>query len=507
VKRVLETIMKTMLTQILATLVATWTVAAELPYAVVDTGQERCYDTGQEIAYPAAGAAFFGQDAQYQGAQPAYQDNRDGTITDKNTGLIWQKNPGQKMTYDQAAAGAAKFKLAGHSDWRLPTIKELYSLIDFSGCDPRVQTGGDTSGLRPFINTNFFPFQYGKESEGDRIIDSQYASSTLYVGPATGSPMGLGGSPASFGNYAEARKMFGVNFADGRIKGYGLSMPGRGEKTFYVMYVRGNPAYGGNHFVDNRNGTITDTATGLTWQQGDSGKGMDWRAALAYAGNLKLARHEDWRLPNAKELQSIVDYTRAPGKTRSAAIDPVFRATAISNELGELDFPCYWTGTTHQQSNGRGGAAAYIAFGRAMGCMRGNWVDVHGSGAQRSDPKAGNPADFPQGRGPQGDAIRIFNFVRCVRGGLTAVRTAGPAVQAAVGGEEPEGFGPPPMGSAAGDRPRGFVRRLDRNGDGKVSPEEFDGPPEHFPVLDKNGDGFLTNDEAPPPPFQRQPGQ
>ena len=42
----------------------------------------------------------------------------------------------------------------------------------------------------------------------------------------------------------------------------------------------------------------------------------------------------------------------------------------------------------------------------------GAWLDVHGAGAQRSDPKEGNPADFPNGRGPQGDAIRIYNYVR-----------------------------------------------------------------------------------------------
>ncbi len=39
------------------------------------------------------------------------------------------------------------------------------------------------------------------------------------------------------------------------------------------------------------------------------------------------------------------------------------------------------------------------------------------AGAQRSDPKASNPADFPRGRGPQGDVVRINNFVRLVRGG------------------------------------------------------------------------------------------
>ena len=43
------------------------------------------------------------------------------------------------------------------------------------------------------------------------------------------------------------------------------------------------------------------------------------------------------------------------------------------------------------------------------------FVDVHGAGAQRSDPKAGGPAMFPPGRGPQGDVIRICNFVRLER--------------------------------------------------------------------------------------------
>jgi len=63
---------------------------------------------------------------------------------------------------------------------------------------------------------------------------------------------------------------------------------------------------------------------------------------------------------------------------------------------------------------GGGTAAVYVAFGRAMGYM-GGWVDAHGAGAQRSDPKSGNPEDFPYGRGPQGDAIRIYNYVRLVR--------------------------------------------------------------------------------------------
>lgn len=44
-----------------------------------------------------------------------------------------------------------------------------------------------------------------------------------------------------------------------------------------------------------------------------------------------------------------------------------------------------------------------------------NWIDVHGAGAQRSDPKAGDPEEFSEGHGPQGDAIRIYNYIRLVR--------------------------------------------------------------------------------------------
>jgi len=70
-----------------------------VPYTIVDTAQIRCYSNNAEIKFPKAGAAFFGQDAQYAGNEPAYKDNGDGTVTDLNTGLIWQSDPGEKMTF------------------------------------------------------------------------------------------------------------------------------------------------------------------------------------------------------------------------------------------------------------------------------------------------------------------------------------------------------------------------------------------------------------------------
>lgn len=367
----------------------------DFSYPVVDTGQNRCYDDRTSIDFPMIGNEWYGQDAQYGGNQPACHDNGDGTVSDLVTGLMWQSDPGGKKTWAEAVAGAAACRTGGHEDWRLPTIKELYSLINFCGIDPDPRS---YTPATPFMDTDFFKFQYGREEDGDRIIDSQWATSTLYVGKVMHG----------------ARAMFGVNFADGRIKGYPVDeMPGRGAKKFYVIYVRGNPAYGKNDFVDNGDGTVTDRATGLMWMQADSQAGMNWKEALSYAENLILAGHDDWRLPNAKELQSIVDYSRSPDTTHSAAIDPVFQCSEIRNEAGQADYGCYWTGTTHVSPRSAD-RAVYIAFGRALGNMHGEWMDVHGAGAQRSDQKTGE-IEFPQGHGPQGDAQRIENMVRCVR--------------------------------------------------------------------------------------------
>jgi hypothetical protein len=376
---------------------------SSLNYVIVDTGQKRCYDNFREITCPQPGEPFYGQDAQYQGNQPAYHDNGDGTVTDLNTGLMWQKTPGGKATYGEAVSGADDSNLAGYEDWRLPSIKELYALILFSGTDPRPEDVTTTNAV-PFIDTNYFDFEYGDINAGERIIDAQYWSSTEYVSTTMNG----------------AATIFGVNFADGRIKGYPRDIGRLGQTaTHFVRYVRGNVDYGVNNFVDNGDGTITDTATGLMWSKDDSGVGMDWEDALAWVQQKNEGNYlgySDWRLPNAKELESIVDCTRSPQTTSSAAIDPVFKTTSIIDERGETDYPFYWTGTTHVNEAGGGAAAVYVAFGDALGYMMNSWIDVHGAGAQRSDPKSGDPKAYPHGRGPQDDAIRIYNFVRCVRG-------------------------------------------------------------------------------------------
>jgi len=395
--------------------------AQQITYPIVDTNQELFYDDTDEITAPQSGDPFYGQDAQFEGCQPDYTDNGDGTVTDNVTGLMWTKSCDtdgdgdidydDKMSYDEAMASVTGVTIGGYYDWRIPTIKELYSLILFSGIDPSGYNGS-TSGLVPFIDTDYFDFAYGDVNAGERIIDAQMATSNIYVGTTMNS----------------AENMFGVNFADGRIKGYGTGpIPGQAEeKQFYVYYVRGNTDYGINDFEDNQDGTISDSATGLMWSQDDSGECLNWEEALAWVQQKNTENYlgySDWRLPNVKELHSIVDYTRAPSVTNSAAIDLLFNCTQIVDEGGNDNYPFYWSGTTHVNwTDDPAYFASYVAFGEALGWMEeppmsGNYIlmDVHGAGAQRSDPKSGDPANWPHGNGPQGDVIRIYNYVRLVR--------------------------------------------------------------------------------------------
>jgi hypothetical protein len=395
-----------------------------------DTNQEYCYGESGSIPCPSEGEAFFGQDGNYRYNNPSFVDNGDGTVTDQTTGLMWQQVPGDKMTWNDAMANAANVTLGGHTDWRVPTIKELYSLMDFSGI-----TRMEVENAVPYIDTDYFVFEYGDESAGERMIDAQYWSSTTY----TGSTM------------SGRETAFGVNFADGRIKGYpkSISNAGANQGGRFVRYVRGPVGYGENEFVNNGDGTITDHSSGLTWLQDDSGAfgagglgdgTLSWPEALAFCENLDVAGQTDWRLPDAKELQYIVDYTRSPSATGSAAIDPLFNTTAITDENGNTNYPYFWTSTTHLDGMPEGSNAAYIAFGEALGEMNGQIIDVHGAGAQRSDPKANPRSDFPYAFGPQGDINRGYNFARCVRGG---------AVQIVTGGETD-----PRLGSGGGQPPQ-----------------------------------------------------
>ncbi|MEM6911408.1 MAG: DUF1566 domain-containing protein [Verrucomicrobiota bacterium] len=384
-------------------------------YLPVDTNQSRSYDLlGQVIdPEPSDGAPLSGQDAAYAVSPPSYQDNGDGTVTDRRTGLIWQQVPPLAFySWSEAQSYAENLVLAGESDWRLPTIKELFSLADYNGSsragierpylDESVFTIHD-----PLSVTNFFPASTGGTK---RAIDGQFWSSTHYVGRTIN----------------DDSATFGFNFIDGRLKGYPNGLLSGPTGTAFVRCVRGNSAYGKNNFIDNGDGTITDLATGLMWMAQDSGAfpaagsqgdgTLDWQEALAWAEALDFAGYDDWLLPDIKQLHTLVDYSRAPDAEEAAAqtvaIDPLFSVSETES--------WFWSSTSLGDDLFAWGV--YQTFGRSLAIDQTTLeatVNAHGAGAVRSDPKTGNPADYAAGHGPQNDQVRIYNYARAVRSCLT----------------------------------------------------------------------------------------
>ncbi|MBD0777621.1 DUF1566 domain-containing protein [Maribacter sp. ANRC-HE7] len=375
-------------------------------YPLVATGQSLAYDIdGEIIGGLGEGDYLYGQDAHYKkGGTMSYTDYNDETVTDNVTGLMWQKIPTtDEFTWEEAKEYCENLELGGYDDWRMPSAKELFSISDFS------------NGW-PYLNINYFYLASGETSK-----DEQYWTNNLYVGVTE-----------EGGDYAA----FGVNHVTGHIKAYAAGMPsemdgegpemgdsnttpppgdGMGAPTGnpmakYVRAVRGN-TYGINDFTDNGNATITDKATGLMWSQNDSGEGMEWADALSYAENSNLAGYIDWRLPNVKELQSIVDYTRSITATDpdnvGPAIDPLFNCTPIVSEAGYDDYAYYWTGTSAYFSPASTEMyyAWYVAMGRAVNDQG---EDFHGAGAVRFDTK------YTGGAAGE-DAERYTNFVFLVR--------------------------------------------------------------------------------------------
>jgi len=96
-------------------------------------------------------------------------------------------------------------------------------------------------------------------------------------------------------------------------------LPKTGQTMIYQMgddgyYQMGYPLGGGQRFIDNGDGTITDTVTGLMWvrdlQMAGFGMTMYWYDAINACENLLFAGHDDWHMPNINEIMSIVDHSR-----------------------------------------------------------------------------------------------------------------------------------------------------------------------------------------------------
>ena len=243
----------------------------------VTSSSVRLSDTGQTVSY----TDTFGEDSDYTGNQPSFKDNGDDTVTDNVTELVWQKNPAEAMTWQEALKYCENLELTGRSDWRLPVPLEAMGILDLSKKSPAL----DTSVFGQMVDF------YWLATESVSNEDEAWSMSVL----------GAGGMDAR----SEAK-----------------------TNSYSARCVRGEPLPYGS-FTDNGDATVTDSGTRLMWEQG-GGIDKDWESALAYCEELELAGHNDWRGPNIKELWTLFDFSLKGGSIDSTYFTDIATGIFIS---------------------------------------------------------------------------------------------------------------------------------------------------------------------------------
>jgi len=218
-------------------------------------------DTGQSKSY----TDTLGEDSDYTINAPELIDNLDGTITDKITGLMWQKADGGEMTHSSALQYADSLTLGSFTDWRLPIAFEIYSIQNLQVNNPALNTTYFTKSNAEYWWTS------------DLQVND---NSRVWVSNAGG----------GIGNHLKSE-----------------TISAGGTKRYHARAVRNIKE---NISLQKRfevidDDVVVDSLTGLMWQRKISNNPMTWENALAFSEQLSLGNYNDWRLPNIKELHSI----------------------------------------------------------------------------------------------------------------------------------------------------------------------------------------------------------
>ena len=345
------------------------------------TGQRQCWRADgtpiDDINSPDAQ----GQDGSVQAGIPyprsgRFRINSNGTVTDRLTRLIWLQdaNAFGALQWDEALEAVRTRTAGGADDWRLPNVKELQSLVDFGFHYPAVPNAAGSSKCtdgNPFVGlaggrvywsstTSTGDFLIGHPDDHPPPLDKAWGVD-LDTGSTT--PKFRTGErdrvatkfhvlPVRGPDPADAVRPAGVEVTgktecwDGeRLTGCGRSVAEGQDGAIEEGVPYPNP-----RFRDGGDGTVTDRLTGLIWlKDANPFATKTWQEALNAVNGLNVGGAEDWRLPNVKELQSLIDFGRANLETRSLAT-PRSSVPPLALPCGHpFDFVksrVYWSSTT-----------------------------------------------------------------------------------------------------------------------------------------------------------------
>jgi len=362
--------------------------------------------TGQTTSYAGGDDASANKGVAWPGNR--FTDNGDGTVTDNLTGLVWLKNAGCFTSGSWTSALAQANQLAsgqcGLSDgstagqWRMPNANELESLVDISQSNPAISSGS------PFTNIS---------------LTTAYWTSTSYMASSPFNFANLGGAPSS---------AFAVRLTDGRWINGNEAAPFASDKAtasnsvwavrsglpgavnlqatgVYYVFATGDDAYHTCPFcegtvngyvdtpvsgdsaslansrpltsprmIDNGNGTISDTVTGLTWLKKADCIQASWANAITAVNNLASGQcgltdgstAGQWRMPNRFEMLSLAE--RSATFPIAAYYDGIYGPDGVTvtgpvifNTFAVSEY--YWTSSTYAADSSQAWTVYSCDFG------------------------------------------------------------------------------------------------------------------------------------------------
>jgi hypothetical protein len=292
-------------------------VWAAYPAEVPRTGQTTCYDaSGTDID-----CAGTGQDGAIQAGvawpNPRFSDNGDGTVIDHLTGLVWVKNansqdslyPWQAALNYVAGMNAGTYPNFGYTDWRLPNINELKSLLDAGESNPALPTNHPFTGVKlsyywssttkRYLNINFAWAVYMADGN---IYSSQKTATNCILPVRAGQCGALVDSAICLPKTGQTT----CYDAGGNV----INCAGTGQDG----EIQAGVAWPNSRFSENGDGTVADNLTGLVWAKNANllYGSSSWQHAYDYvagmnAGTYPNFGYADWRLPNVNELGSLLN--------------------------------------------------------------------------------------------------------------------------------------------------------------------------------------------------------
>ncbi len=277
--------------------------------------------------------------------------NPDGTapvsgdqVRDQLTGLIWSRNANGPGSMDCTPGALKDWRSAlvyisclndtsygGNSDWRLPNVVELESLIHSGSSD--IKSWLESQGF-----TDVQPFVY-------------WSSTSAGINPNNAWTVDLWGYVEMFAKTSSYRVWPVRGETSGRARTWKTGQVEEYGTRDDGALQAGLPWPMPRFTVEGD--CLLDNLTGLVWPRNPDPAQRNWPDAVAYAGSLSFCSRTDWRLPNRKELMTLVDFGESNNLSwlnargfANLAVGGYWSSTTYANNSSQAWYGDLWFGST-----------------------------------------------------------------------------------------------------------------------------------------------------------------